>query len=143
VKHFTIVKIYSQPRRRHAGAQAPRRQRWGVFGLVHAPEQVPRRSAIAPLPAGLLAPVLDEDAQSYLGQRAPPHNLPGVPGCDYVRLVRPEDAPMKAVGAAPGIPENAARLAFRVNEQFGAWAEATPPRRWTPTDSDISRWHKH
>jgi hypothetical protein len=55
------------------------------------------RQPSPPRPAGLLAPVLNEGAESRLNQPAPPCNLSGVTRRDCVRLVRGQDAPMKAV----------------------------------------------
>src|SRR5947209_3864271 len=52
-----------------------------------------------------------------------------MPRRDRVRLVGGQDAPMKAICPARwGVPDDPARLAFRVNEQLGARAEAAPLR---------------
>ena len=84
-------------------------------------------SAGAAHPAGLLAPVLDEGAQSRLGQQAPSRNPAGVPRRDGMRLVRGQDAPVKAVcSARTGVSDDPARLAFGIDEQLGARADATP-----------------
>jgi hypothetical protein len=80
-------------------------------------------------PAGLLTPILDEGAQSRLGQQAPPRNPAGMPRRDGMRLVRGQDAPVKAVcSARKGVSDDPARLAFRIDEQLGARADATPLR---------------
>jgi len=93
------------------------------------------RSAIAARPAELLAPVINKNAESRLGQRSSPGNPSGVPGGDGVRLVRVQDAPVKAVcSAGAGVSDDATCLAFGVNEQLGAGANTTPLRcrmRWS------------
>jgi len=69
----------------------------------------------------LLAPILDEGAERHLGQPAPCAILPVFPE----ELDRSRDAPLKAVcSAGSGIADDAARLAFRVDEQLGARADA-------------------
>jgi hypothetical protein len=84
-------------------------------------------SDIAILPAGQLVPVFDEGPKRHFGQPACPCNLSGVTGHDCVELVRGRDAPMKAVRSErSGVPDDAQRLALRVDEQLGAGAEATP-----------------
>src|SRR5271169_2111551 len=86
-------------------------------------------SAIAALPGGLLTPILDEGAQSRLGQQAPARNPARVPRRDRMRLVRGQDAPVKAVcSARKGVSDDPARLAFRIDEQLGARADAPPLR---------------
>jgi hypothetical protein len=78
---------------------------------------------------GLLTPILDEGAQSRLGQQAPPRNPAGVPRRDGMRLLRSQDAPVKAVcSARESVSDDPARLAFRIDEQLGARADATPLR---------------
>src|SRR5271165_150918 len=86
-------------------------------------------SAIAAPPAGLLTPIFDEGAQSRLGQQAPARNPARVPRRDGVRLVRGQDAPVKAIcSARKGVSDDPARLAFRIDEQLGARGDATPLR---------------
>ena len=84
-------------------------------------------SDIASLSAGQLAPVLDEGPERHFGQPASLCNLSGVTGHDCVGLVRGQDAPIKAVRSErSGVPDDAPRLALRVDEQLSAEAEATP-----------------
>jgi hypothetical protein len=104
-------------------------QRQQIIEMVGQPpeECCSGLSVIAVLLVGLLAPVLDESAQSHLCKRAPACDPSGVPGRDRVRLVRGQDAPMEAVcSARSGVPDDAPRLAFGIDKQFGARAKATP-----------------
>jgi len=81
------------------------------------------------LSGGLLTPILDEGAQSRLGQQAPSCYSAGVPRRDGMRLVRGQDAPVKAVcSARKSVSDDPARLAFGIDEQLGARADATPLR---------------
>ena len=86
-------------------------------------------SATAALPVGLLTPILSEGAQSRLGQQAPARNPARAPRCDGMRLVRGQDAPVKAVcSARKSVSDDSARLAFRIDEQLGTRTDATPLR---------------
>jgi hypothetical protein len=85
--------------------------------------------AIASPSAGELAPVFVEGLDSDLGQPSPPCNHFSVPRRDCLRLVRSQDAPVKAVcPSRSGVSDDATRLAFRVDEQLGARADPAPLR---------------